>query len=88
MLVGLIADTHGYFDPRIPETFLGVELILHAGDLGREEVLRELERLAPVAAVAGNNDGALAHLRLPNRANLIINGFGAPAPRGPTPRWR
>jgi uncharacterized protein len=75
MLVGVIADTHGYFDPRIAEAFLGVESILHAGDIGRELVLRELETLARVTAVAGNNDGPLANLRLPSRANLIINGI-------------
>ena len=34
MLLGLISDTHGYFDPRLPEVFRGVERILHAGDIG------------------------------------------------------
>ncbi len=39
MLIGLIADTHGYLDPRVPPALKGVHLILHAGDIGAEGVL-------------------------------------------------
>lgn len=76
MRVGVIADTHRYFDPRIREAFTEVSAILHAGDIGAEEVLRELADLAPVTAVVGNNDGSLTHLDLPTHANLIISGVG------------
>ena len=53
MLIGLIADTHGYLDPRAPPVLKGVDLILHAGDIGAEGVLAALARIAPVTAVAG-----------------------------------
>ena len=56
MKLGLISDTHGYFDPRIPALFAGVEHILHAGDIGSPRVIQELEAIAPVTAVLGNND--------------------------------
>lgn len=53
----LISDTHGYLDPAIAERFAGVEMILHAGDVGQEAVLTELRRIAPTIAVRGNVDG-------------------------------
>jgi putative phosphoesterase len=54
--IGVISDTHDYFDPRIPELFAGVDHILHAGDIGQLTILRRLEEIAPVTAVLGNND--------------------------------
>src|SRR2546428_11857639 len=74
MLIGLIADTHGYLDPRVPPALKGVELIIHAGDIGAEGVLVALERIAPVTAVAGNNDANLAQLCLPLRGDLNLEG--------------
>ncbi len=55
--IGIISDTHGWLDPRFHELFSNVDLIIHAGDIGDENVLRELEAIAPVAAVRGNIDG-------------------------------
>ena len=60
MKIGLISDTHGHLDPRIPALFAGVAHILHAGDIGGESLLDELRAIAPVTAVLGNTDG---HLR-------------------------
>ena len=74
MLIGLIADTHGYLDPRVPPALKGVELILHAGDIGSEAVLATLARIAPVTAVAGNNDAKLAQLGLPLRVDMELEG--------------
>src|SRR2546426_3704482 len=74
MLIGLIADTHGYIDPRVVPVLTGVDLILHAGDIGAESVLAELARIAPVRAVAGNNDAKLAHLGLPLRVDADLAG--------------
>src|SRR5437667_7774976 len=74
MLIGLIADTHGYLDPRVPPVLKGVDLILHAGDIGVEGVLAALERIAPVTAVAGNNDAKLAQLGLPLRVDVDLGG--------------
>jgi putative phosphoesterase len=51
-----VSDTHGRFVPTIPRHFRGVEAILHAGDIGAMDVIRELEAIAPVYAVEGNND--------------------------------
>ena len=56
MKLGVISDTHGHLDPRIPALFEGVEHILHAGDIGPYSILSDLERIAPVTAVLGNND--------------------------------
>jgi putative phosphoesterase len=59
-LIGVISDTHGYLDPRVPELFAGVSHILHAGDVGPATLIGELERIAPVTAVLGNTDSFLA----------------------------
>lgn len=59
MKLGLISDTHNYLDPRVPEIFKGVEHILHAGDVGQQMLLVELEQIAPVTAVFGNTDEGL-----------------------------
>jgi uncharacterized protein len=56
--VGIISDTHGLFRPEVVAAFKGVKLILHAGDIGTPEVLVNLESIAPVIAVRGNNDKA------------------------------
>lgn len=56
MILGLISDTHDYFDPRIADHFAGVEHILHAGDIGSARIIQRLEAIAPVTAVLGNND--------------------------------
>jgi putative phosphoesterase len=56
MAIGVISDTHGLLRPEAMEALGGSELILHAGDLGSAEVLRALERFAPVVAVRGNVD--------------------------------
>lgn len=54
--IGVIADTHGLFDQAINAHFAGVAVILHAGDIGDPDVIRQLERIAPVIAVSGNVD--------------------------------
>jgi len=61
MKIGLISDTHGYLDPRIPEIFEEVEHILHAGDIGYASIILELEQIAPVTAVLGNNDFGMTY---------------------------
>ena len=55
-VVGLISDTHGLVRADVHRALAGVELILHAGDVGGDEVLDELELIAPVVAVRGNTD--------------------------------
>jgi hypothetical protein len=55
-LVGLISDTHGLLRPEVFAALAGVELILHAGDVGGAGLLAELGAIAPVLAVYGNTD--------------------------------
>lgn len=57
MRIGVISDTHGVFDRAITRHFAGVELILHAGDIGKREVIEQLQKIAPVTVVSGNVDG-------------------------------
>ena len=54
--VGLISDTHGLLRKEALEALRGSELILHAGDVGKPEILEDLRRIAPVIAVRGNVD--------------------------------
>lgn len=54
--VGVIADTHGHLAAGAAEALAGVELILHAGDIGGAEIIAALEAIAPVLAVHGNTD--------------------------------
>jgi hypothetical protein len=54
--IGVIADTHGLFDPAIQRHFQSVDHILHAGDIGDQSVIEQLEQIAPVTAVSGNVD--------------------------------
>ena len=55
-VIGLISDTHGMVRADVHRALAGVELILHAGDVGGNEVLDELALIAPVFAVYGNTD--------------------------------
>jgi hypothetical protein len=55
-VVGLISDTHGLVRPDVHRALAGVELILHAGDVGGDDILDELALIAPVQAVYGNTD--------------------------------
>jgi putative phosphoesterase len=61
MKIGIISDTHGFLDPKIPELFAGVSHILHGGDIGLPRIRAELELIAPVTAVAGNTDDLALH---------------------------
>ena len=56
MLIGLISDTHGLLRPEALRALEGVQLILHAGDVGGSSILERLGQIAPVQAVAGNID--------------------------------
>lgn len=55
-VLGLISDTHGLVRPGVHHALQGVELILHAGDVGGSAILDELRLIAPVKAVFGNTD--------------------------------
>lgn len=72
--VGVISDTHGLLRPEALHALEGCDLILHAGDVGKPEVLEGLEALAPVAAVRGNNDTGPWAGRLP--ATRVVEVVG------------
>jgi putative phosphoesterase len=54
--VGVISDTHGLLRPEALDALIGSDAIVHAGDVGRPEILERLAALAPVTAVRGNVD--------------------------------
>jgi putative phosphoesterase len=89
MRIGLISDTHGLVRPHVHVALAGVDLILHAGDVGDDAILDELETIAPVLAVYGNTD-APGRSRLTESIDRTFGGLrvhvshghevGAPTP--------
>jgi putative phosphoesterase len=67
-MIGLISDTHGLMRPEALNALRGSELILHAGDVGKPEILDALRAIAPVVAVRGNVDTAPWAAELPETA--------------------
>jgi hypothetical protein len=65
-IVGVISDTHGLLRPEAMAALHGSELILHAGDIGRAEILERLRAVAPVVPVRGNVDRGLWAENLPD----------------------
>ena len=65
-VIGLISDTHGLIRPQALAALEGVERIIHAGDIGKLEVVVALKAIAPVAAVKGTIDSGAWAKRLPN----------------------
>ncbi len=75
MLIGVISDTHGVFHPAINSHFAGVDQILHAGDIGKQAIITQLEAIAPVVAVTGNVDWGSPLDRLyPRIQRLEVDG--------------
>ena len=72
--LGVIADTHGLMRPEALRALAGVDAIVHAGDVGRMEVLDALAAIAPVTAVRGNVDRSGGVGALPRDAVLEIAG--------------
>jgi putative phosphoesterase len=88
IVIGLISDTHGLLRPQVAAALSGVDLILHAGDVGRPTLLDELRSIAPVRAVHGNVDApgpglpAIVDLQLEGVSIHVSHGHevGAPTP--------
>jgi putative phosphoesterase len=70
-LIGVISDTHGKLDDKVPALFADVSHIIHAGDIGDEELIWQLEKIAPVIAVRGNIDSDT--MCFPNERLAVIN---------------
>lgn len=73
--LGILSDTHGYFHPALVDDLKGVDLILHAGDVGDLSILDGLEAVAPVKAVWGNVDGASIRQRIPEQQRFEVEGL-------------
>lgn len=73
--LGLISDTHGYLPMDVEGIFRGVDLILHAGDIGSESILTSLEAMASVVAVRGNMDTGPWTGRLPRQEAVHAGGM-------------
>jgi putative phosphoesterase len=71
-IIGVISDTHGKLDERVLEHFAGVHRIIHAGDIGDEDLIWRLEDVAPVIAIRGNNDADT--MCFPNERIAVIEG--------------
>ena len=54
--IGILSDTHGLLRPEVLLVLQGCDVILHGGDINRQEIIDRLEQIAPVYAVRGNND--------------------------------
>ena len=77
MRVGVISDTHGLLRPDAATALDGVDLILHAGDVGSPEILDSLRRIAPVEAVRGNVDRGAWATNLPATAVVTLESVTA-----------
>ena len=75
MRLGVISDTHGLLRVEVLEVFEGVDHILHGGDVGDWDVMIELQALAPVTAVYGNVDDLEIRAKLPQVAEVELDGF-------------
>ena len=74
MRIGLLSDTHGWLHPRVAHYFKDVDAIWHAGDVGKAEVIDELQQIAPTLGVFGNIDGPEVRMQFPEFQLLEING--------------
>jgi putative phosphoesterase len=77
MIIGVMSDTHGFFDYKLRQFFEDVDEIWHAGDIGSLEIADEIASFKPLLAVHGNIDGAETRVVYPKvlefrRENLDI----------------
>ena len=71
--IGVISDTHGLVRPEALSGLKNSELIIHAGDIGKPEVLAALKSIAPVIAIRGNNDHQSWAKKMPDIFQLNVN---------------
>jgi len=70
--LAIVSDTHGLLRDSVTDYLQGVDLIIHAGDVGNRSLLQRLESIAPVIAVRGNVDNELVYL--PMTEAVSVNG--------------
>ena len=71
--IGVISDTHGLVRPEALSALKNSELIIHAGDIGKPEVLISLRSIAQVIAIRGNNDREPWARKIPDIFHLSVN---------------
>ena len=71
-LIGVISDTHGLVQPEALRALKGCELIIHAGDIGKPEVIEALRLVAKVVTVRGNNDRGKWARKFPETAVVKV----------------
>jgi uncharacterized protein len=74
-VIGVISDTHGLLRPQALNALRGSQLILHAGDIGNPDIVRALEKIAPLRAIRGNVDTADWTRKFPDRDVIKIGAF-------------
>lgn len=72
--IGLLSDTHGYWDERYLKYFEPCDQIWHAGDIGSMEIVERLEAFRPLKAVYGNIDGQDIRRLFPEIARFTVDG--------------
>lgn len=72
--IGLLSDTHGYWDERYLQYFESCDEIWHAGDIGSMDIVRRLEAFRPLRAVYGNIDGQDIRLCFPEINRFTLDG--------------
>jgi putative phosphoesterase len=72
--IGVISDTHGLLRPQVEQRLAGVAHIIHAGDIGRPDVIAGLRRIAPVTAIKGNVDTGDWAERYPDTQMVKLGG--------------
>jgi len=73
--IGVLSDTHGFFDPKIAKYLADCDEIWHAGDIGDYDVILRLNQIAPVIAVYGNIDGSPIRSRYPGHQRHFREGL-------------
>jgi len=72
--IGVLSDTHAYFDKRLYDFFDKVDEIWHAGDIGSDEVFKTIEKFKPLRAVYGNTDGTSLRCKLKETERFTCEG--------------
>src|SRR6478752_5155861 len=72
--IGIISDTHGLLRPEAERALMGVNHIIHAGDIGGPEIIDSLRRIAPVTAIRGNVDSGEWAREYPDTTLLRLAG--------------
>jgi len=73
--IGLISDTHGLLRPEALAALADADLLIHAGDIGKPEVVAALKKIAPLVAIKGNNDTDSWARRLPETKKITLGAL-------------